>query len=90
MSGGCLCGGLKSLFCKRKRRNFYVGTFKIVRRSRRRAYTQLLNGESWDKMAPDNKERPLSSSLSKPPKEEDTTVEKSGNMMDKLKILEEV
>jgi hypothetical protein len=43
------------------------------------------------KMAPANdRKRPLPSSLSTPPKVEDTTVEKLGDMMARLEILEEV
>jgi hypothetical protein len=41
-------------------------------------------------MAPDDKERPLPASLPTPSKEEDTTVETLGEMMARLKILEEV
>jgi hypothetical protein len=41
-------------------------------------------------MAPDDKERPLPASLPTPSKEEDITVETLGEMMARLKILEEV
>jgi hypothetical protein len=41
-------------------------------------------------MAPDHKERPLPASLPTPSKEKDTTVETLGEMMARLKILEEV
>ena len=41
-------------------------------------------------MAPEDKERSLPASLPTPSKEEDTTVETLGEMMDRLKILEEV
>jgi hypothetical protein len=41
-------------------------------------------------MAPDDKERSLPTSLPMPSKEEDTTVETLGEMMARLKILEEV
>jgi hypothetical protein len=89
MSGGCLCESLKTLFCKRKRRKFQVGTLRTVRRSRLKAYTKVLNGESRSKMAYDDKERPLPSSLPTP-SNEDTTVEKLGNVMARLTLLEEV
>jgi hypothetical protein len=42
------------------------------------------------KMAPNDKERSLPASLPTPSKEEDTTVETLGEMMARLKILEEV
>jgi hypothetical protein len=41
-------------------------------------------------MAPKDKERPLPASLPTPSKEEDTTMEALGEMMARLKVVEEV
>jgi hypothetical protein len=83
----------KSLLCKTRKcplKILDLKLTKIVRRGRIRTCIKLLNGESRSKMAPDDKERPLPASLPTPSKEEDTTVETLGEMMARLKILEEV